>query len=491
MIVTSITITGQIAHVRLAKSRLPFKSHQTLAQALDRVLGQRLNGVIVDLTLCSALCFSELGTLIDILIRVQKDPQLSSRGFALGVCGLDARSVTRIKTLGLCAMLPVFENSTAALSSPSFKAMSLRGIRAVIYQTEGAARLAPMSFESPVTMLDFLGKPIISRIIDHAGRFGIADYVTSAGQPGSQVQTHLSTRRDCSVFYVTDGHRRENDTTDAKANIGKTLVQMHNAHGVFHRETIVMPGNAVGDIDLAAMMAAHIRAGVDATVAMHLRSDENIDKKNTPEDAHPNPGQQITGIAILNPDAIACLERAPISHPAGGLYEQLLASDARVGIYNSTGFWLPIRCGLDYFSSQAAVLNSPGAGLAPTGEEIRKGIWADPSAQIGRSVTFENASFVSANALIKSGAVLKGNCVIGADCTIEGRTVLNNSLLRQGTRVEKGAFVENMIAGPRWAVNHTFADGSLQNQAILEGTSPAKSSASDTHKHAKNIAKIA
>lgn len=468
MNVVEITYCGKIALLDVQKTGLMQMGKPKLATVIEKLRNQAVPGIIVDLSQMGPASYSDLGMLIELFTTLERARSTASKGMVAALCGMSTQSERRLVRHGLLELLPIFPTRTAALQHKMFRALKMAGSGAILLCAPKASRMVPLTYETPVPMLDFLGEPIVTRVMDHLNGFGITDFIVNTGYLGHQIRSHLRLREGFSKFYVDDSSMMSGNA----APIGsiERLSHLSQHHSVFEEDRFVLSGNAITDVDLSEMMTVHKSVQADVTIAVCGETSAN------------------TGVMILGAAAKDILN-AP--NCMGDTLEFFQKHGARVHMFVSKHRWLPIRSGAEYFSAHKSVLQNMPDNFVVSSVQKEKNLWVEPTAQLGRRISVDDCSYIGAGAHVSRDVMFKGNCFIGANCRVLPKTLVSNSLIFPDTQVEKKTIVDHMIAGPNWAINHNFADGRVQNKSPIMGLSPVQGQTRDVAEMRENTAKIA
>jgi NDP-sugar pyrophosphorylase family protein len=480
MLECEIQIKDDIATVVVRKPIFGFVKHLTLEETAKRIEQVTPRGVIFDASRLKKVSHGMLGGLVEVLVRLERARAFRPFATALALCALPQKAQERAVSQGVDRVLPLFESVAIALEHPSFKSIALQGTRAVVLCAKQGARLAPLTSDTPVGMLDFLGRPILERVMEHAGTFGIRDFVMNPGFDGRSVSCFAQAQSAASVFCVNEGSWQTAHSTDVA-----TLTRLHCAHDTFVDDTFILQSNVLSNLDLAAMMNFHRQQSADATVAFAPKrwssACDGVDAK----------AEERVSALILSPRAAEVMAKSPSLRNENLIVSALRRARLNVQLFASEHEAASIKCGMDYYGCQAATLNQNAFGVVPYGEEIAPNTWVSASARIDKNVDLQGPIYVGADAHVMRGSVFKGTNVVGSRSQVQKNAVISNSLLMPETSVVANTFVDHVIASGQWAVSHKFANGSLQNRAPLDGVSHVRDQVIDRRQEAQQIVKIA
>lgn len=458
--------TGDIRILELNTRRLSsdigrFMSAEHLAKACDP--GQ---AALVDLSRATRLEHSGLAVLLT----------ASQGSVPVGFFGLSEPLSAKVSRMGFDNVLTVFANRQAAMSSDWARKYRLAGRRAVILSAGKGTRCAPLTRDVPKPMLDILGKPVIERLVDHLSGFGIRDYLLNPGHLGPVINTHFGDghRFGVHVAYLNEGRTGPDGWEAAPLGSASSLARLAHGHSAFERDTFVLCGDALTDLDMAAMMDHHLASGAMATIAAQHVAPELVSKygiivadesgrvasfQEKPERNAARSRLANTGIYIFSPDALCLLPDVPNLDIAKDLLPAILRIGGGISVFAPKFQWTDIGCARDYFGALVAAIGDPKM-RGHDAQEIAPNLFAAPGAQVAARAQISGPVWVESGARIAPGAKIDGPAFIGAGAVVEPRSLLRNSALMPGTHMARGAAVVDTIAAGNWAVCHPLADGS-------------------------------
>ncbi len=168
MLNCDVNVVGNIATVTISQPTFGVSNGFNLENLMTRLDRLTPNGVIFDVSSLKKIPQATLGGLVEAFIRLDQARLFRPSGMALALCGVPEKTLKQILENGLDRLLPIFASIPDALADQSFKSMRLRGVRSVVLCASQGARLAPLTGPTPVGMLDYLGRPMIARVMEHA-----------------------------------------------------------------------------------------------------------------------------------------------------------------------------------------------------------------------------------------------------------------------------------------------------------------------------------
>ena len=118
-------------------------------------------------------------------------------------------------------------------------------------------RLRPLTDDLPKVLVPALGRPFLEHVLEDLQRQGFSDFVLSVGFLADQVEGHFGRgeRLGCRIRYVRE---------EAPLGTGGAIRLAAPRLG---RRFVVVNGDTLLEVDLAAMLAHHAASGLDLTLA--------------------------------------------------------------------------------------------------------------------------------------------------------------------------------------------------------------------------------
>jgi mannose-1-phosphate guanylyltransferase len=474
---------------------LDITAPRTLSLLCDQALAADAAGVLIDLGAPEQYSHAGLAGLVELCTRltVRTRPAL---------CNIGAKLTAALTAFGLDRALPLYTSVAEALQVPAFQRLQLVGMKAVVLCAGSATRMQPMTLKLPKPMLDVAGQPLLAHVLAHLNRFGLRDIVLNPGHLGPSIPAYFGSAGNGrqSLFYTAEGRQTAQGWQASVLGSASTLARLGSRHFAFQDDTFVLCSTALNDIDMARMLACHRATKADVTIAAHLVDEADVQRygilvteeggRVTAFQKKPRRKETVsrlanTGIYLMRAQILNALAEEA-GKPAQGqdiaddLLPALLRAGARIQAYQDPFSWTEIGCGRDYYQAVAKVLQGQLEGVAPTGNRLADRLWVAPGAVVAADAEIAGPCHIGAGATIEPGARIVGPCAIGAGAIVESGTLVRDSLIWAGTRVGRGTWVDQMIAGPDWAINHHFADGHPKLARGLDGLSATASPVEST-----------
>lgn len=230
---------------------------------------------------------------------------------------------------------------------------------------------------------------------------------------------------------------------------------------------LVVSGDALTDIDLTGLVAAHRRTGSLATIAVKEVGDPSLygvlvvdddqrvvgfQEKPTREEARSRLCN--CGIYVFEPEVFAHILPGRFDDFGSRVFPDLLRGHVPFHAYAVESYWSDVGNLAEFVRGNADALTGRVEVEMP-GTEVRPGVWV------------EEGAVVAASARIEPPVVLGRDCRVGGEAVIEGPTVIGD-----GCRVGEGAHVVRglLMAGSSLGPGAMVVDGILAQRA---GAQPA------------------
>lgn len=322
-------------------------------------------------------------------------------------------------------------------------------MQAVVLVGGFGTRLRPLTLSTPKQMLPVGNRPMIERVLEHLAAHGVDRAVLSLGyRPDAFADAYPEGRcGGIELHYAVEPEPR--DTAGA--------IRFAADDAGIDERFLVVNGDVLTDLDIGALVAAHERAGAEATIALHRVEDPSafgvvptepdgrviafIEKP--PRDEAPtdliNAGTYVLEPSVLGriePDVRVNVER--VTFPA-------IVADGGLYAFDGNTYWIDAGIPSTYLAANLDLLTDRRG--AP-----EQGV--HPSAAVDGTVT---DAWVGEGASIAAGAgversVLMPGAVVGAGATVADSIVGPRAVVGPGARLVGGSILGDDVELPEGAV---------------------------------------
>ncbi len=318
---------------------------------------------------------------------------------------------------------------------------------AVILVGGEGTRLRPLTDTRPKPMMPLVDRPFVAHQLDQLRRFGFDDVIFSCGYLPEALQGHFGdgTGVGMRLRYVVD-----------PVPLG-TAGAVKNAEALLgDGRVLVLNGDVLTDLNLAALVAAHEASGVAGTLALTPVTDPSRyglvrlhpDRRVEEFLEKPHPDQLRPGEPFLINAGTYLLEREVLDAiPAGqacSIERDVFPGLARAGRlagFVGAGYWRDIGTPESYLQAHLDVLAGVVGTETPTGP-----CHVGPGAQVAPDAHVDGGATLGPEAVVASGATVTRSVVgtrsrIGRDARIEGAVLGADVVVGDRARIGHGAVI--------------------------------------------------
>jgi mannose-1-phosphate guanylyltransferase len=343
-------------------------------------------------------------------------------------------------------------------------------MKAMILAAGKGTRVRPLTYDVPKPMIPILGKPVMAYIVEHLARCGVTDIMVNVSYLHESIENYFGEGHQ---FGVKMGYSFEGYVDDQ----GEVMPQALGSAGgmkkiqefgnFFDETTIVLCGDALIDLDIAAALQEHKSKGALASVVTKevpwdKVSDYGIvvtepdgrilsfQEKPSKEEAKSNFAS--TGIYIFEPEVIDLIPSGQVFDIGSQLFP--LMAEKGMPFYAQTRpfNWLDIGTVTDYWSVLQSVMLGEVSQLEVPGTQIRDGVWVGLNTRIDwEGTTIEGPVYIGSGCHIEAGSKIVGPTWIGHGSHICAGAQVTRSVLFEYTRVLPDVILDELIV----CKNHT------------------------------------
>ena len=369
-------------------------------------------------------------------------------------------------------------------------------MQVIILATDEQHRLPPLTDLYPTPMLPVVDRPVLATAVELVARAGYKQVLMSLYEHGGQIAAYFGSGRrwGIEIKYLTQ-----------RQGLGSAGA-LRWAGGLLTETFLVLPGNSLCDLDLAAALSFHqAHGGVATAILAGPRLGTNAPGVQVDPDgrvlclAPEAAGSlQFTGACIFAPTVLRAIPQDQPFDTATDLLPHLLAAGEAVYGYPMTGYWNPFDSLGAYQEAQEVYLYSAYAQQAPqqaTGgpsarvrfpaleaRPIAPGVWVGrdhsihPTVKLAAPVYIGPNSWIGREVELGAGTVLGSNVVIDDEATVSDSSILSYTYVGQLVHVERKVVTCDAICDPDTGAMTQVVDPFLISRvgAAAEGRSPLR-----------------
>lgn len=320
-------------------------------------------------------------------------------------------------------------------------------MKAIILAGGKGSRLSPITNTLPKPLIPLLDRPTITYAIDLLRCYQITDIFITIHYLGELIQKILL---DGSDYGVNIRYFYEQYPLGTAGCIYKIKDLLEN------EPFIVIPGDAITDIDIEKFIAEHLKN--DSIVSMALKEKSEPTEYGT---VVLNDMRQIeafiekptwdevkskyvnTGIYIINPEIFNYFpsEQNISVDWSYDIFPELIKCKKKICGFPFNGYWEDIGNISTYLDANRYLLSKLSEGqLKLDGVvEIKDGVYAGTLTKISNSVVLEPPLYIGNGVNIGHGSSLAKNTIINSRVAIGKNSTINSSIIHQNSYVDDNA----------------------------------------------------
>jgi mannose-1-phosphate guanylyltransferase len=319
-------------------------------------------------------------------------------------------------------------------------------MKALILAAGKGTRLRPLTYAVPKPMIPVLDKPVMEFLVELLARHGVRQIMVNTSYRAPDIENYFrnGARWDVELGYSFEGRIEDGRMVDEPVGSAGAIRKIQEHSGFFDEPFVVLCGDAIVDLDLTALLAAHQASKALVTIALAEVPREEVPSygvvvsdaagrisefQEKPTVAEARSTTVNTGIYIFDPTVIDFIPAGRAYDIGGQLFPALIQQGAALFGATLPFQWLDIGKLADYFRVVTMAVSGEINGLTVRGTEISPGI------TVGLNVRIDPAT-----------SHLVGPVYIGAGSCIEpGTTIIGPSVIGRGSLIKTGAHVQESI----------------------------------------------
>ncbi len=318
-------------------------------------------------------------------------------------------------------------------------------LHAVVLVGGLGTRLRPLTLTTPKPLVPLVDRPALGHILRWLEAAGVDDVILATQYGAAAFAPFLRRWRGLPVQAIAED-----------APLG-TAGAVRNVRAALTGTTVIVNGDNLTTLDLAALIAEHRRTGAAATISTAAVADptgrgvvvSDAQGRVTVFQEKPAPGTALAltinaGTYVIEP---AVLDRLPAGQPAmweTDLFPALIG--AGIPIFASTlpQRWVDVGTPSGYLAAQQLILARALGQLSY--RAAQPGLWVDDNVSWSAAARLAGPAALGFGAVVASG-VLLGNAALGREVQVLPGCQITGSAIWDGTLVEQGATIIDSIVG--------------------------------------------
>jgi mannose-1-phosphate guanylyltransferase len=317
-------------------------------------------------------------------------------------------------------------------------------MRAMVLAAGLGTRLRPLTYEITKPMVPVLDRPVMEHIVELLWRHGFHEVIANLHYFPDTIREYFGERLS---------YRYEEELLGTAGGVRACA-------SFFGDEPfIVISGDALTDIDLAALAERHRQSGGVATLAVKKVPDTReygvvlhdrdgritgFQEKPAPEEALSDLGN--CGIYVFEPQIFDYFPDRPFADWATDVFPALLEGDVPFHIHELHEYWNDVGSLVELRQGTFDALRGE-LHLDIDGEEVAPGVTVAGPSPLREDTEVEGPAWIGHDVHIGSGVRLMGPVVVGDGAIIGGGAQVRGSIIFPGTEVPAESILIDAIAG--------------------------------------------
>ncbi len=329
-------------------------------------------------------------------------------------------------------------------------------MRAMVMAAGLGTRLRPITHEVPKPVVPVGNVAIVEQLVRLLGAHGVTEVIANLHWFPETVRARLG---DGSALGVAVSYEREQEllgTAGGVRNV-RDFLTAGDPELFF-----VLAGDALTDVDLGALAAAHRANGGVATLAVKRVTEVSeygvivtgSDGRVQGFQEKPDPAEALSDLVncmvyAFSPEIFDYFPREEMADPvdfANDVFPALLAHDAPFHVHEIDGYWNDIGTLREYLQGNLDVV-AGHVRLPRLGGELLADGAAPERSELGDGVELEGPMLIGEGCRIGAGARISGPLVLGPGTEVGAGAQVKEAVLLPGASVAPGTVLARGIAG--------------------------------------------
>jgi len=346
-------------------------------------------------------------------------------------------------------------------------------MKAMILAAGKGTRIRPLTYELPKPMIPIMGKPVMEYLVELLAHNGVKEIMVNLSHLPQRIEQYFGDGRrfGVEIGYSFEGYIQNDEIVPFALGSAGGLRKIQDFGGFFDETTVVLCGDAMVDLDIAAAVREHKRRGaIVSLVAKEVPWEEVssygvvvADEDGRITSFQEKPGQDEaksnlinTGIYIFEPEALDLIPPGQIFDIGSDLFPLLVEKGLPFYALRQDFHWIDIGKVSDYWQAMQRVMLGEVDGIKMPGREVRPGVWVGLNVRIDwRGTRIDGPAYIGSGSHIEAGCQIIGPTWIGQSCHLQADVKLTRSILFEHTRVRAGVeFNEQIVVGDYCVSKH-------------------------------------
>ena len=330
-------------------------------------------------------------------------------------------------------------------------------MRVMVMAAGKGTRLRPVTDLLPKPMAPVANRPVLYHILRLLKRHGFGEVVLNLHHMPEVITEYLG---DGSAVGLDVRYSYEPELLGTAGGVKK------NEDFLGVDTFLVMSGDALTDIDLTGLVAAHRRNGSIATLAVKEVADPSLygvvvtDDDDRVVGFQEKPSREEArshlcncGIYVFEPEILSLIPAGEFDDFGSRLFPDLLKQHVVFHAHSCDGYWSDVG-NLSEFSRGNADALTGKVGVELPGVELRPGVWVEEGVSLASSVRIEPPVLIGRGCSLGEGAVIEGPTVLGEHTVVGAEAHIVRAVVLPRSQVPAGSVIVEGIVGQKPGHRH-------------------------------------
>jgi NDP-sugar pyrophosphorylase family protein len=328
-------------------------------------------------------------------------------------------------------------------------------MRAMVLAAGMGTRLRPLTWEMPKPLVPVANRPVMEHILRLLARHGHREAIANVSHLPEMIRERFGDGSGLGIELSYSVEAELLGTAGGVRGVAEFLT------GGEQDSFLVISGDGLTDLDLAAMRAAHEAHGGIATLALKRVADPGeygvvitgSDGRIQAFQEKPDPAEALSdlancGIYMFREDIFDHFPDRQFADWAMDVFPRLLEDDVPMFGHEIDAYWNDVGSLEEYLQGNVDALEG-AVVLEIEGEEISAGMRVAEGALIAPDAELEPPILIGAGARVGAGSRLDGPLVLGERCRVGEGARVKRSVLLAGAEAAPGSILVGAIAARR------------------------------------------
>jgi len=328
-------------------------------------------------------------------------------------------------------------------------------MRAMVMAAGLGTRLRPITHEVPKPVVPVGNVAIVEQLVRLLAAHGVDEVIANLHWFPDTVRARLG---DGSELGVAMSYEQEEELLGTAGGVRNVRDFLAGGEDTF----IVLAGDALTDVDLTALVAAHRANGGVATLSVKQVADVSqygvivtgSDGRIQGFQEKPDPAEALSDLVncmvyAFSPEIFDYFPTDELPDPvdfANDVFPALLADDIPFHVHEIDGYWNDIGTLREYLQGNLDVVTG-AVSLPRLGGELLDDGAAPSDSDVGEGAVLEGPMLIGPGCEIGAGARLSGPLVLGPGTKVGDGAQVKEAVLLPGAEVAAGTVLARGIAG--------------------------------------------